>query len=219
MQREELIAGLKRLTAGSPSATERMDRGDQEAYVAEVMNFHGWRLTALDWKGVVDWMLQNRRSKGLPTIQEIGTAIESARKAGLAASGGAGCGACAGMGQVGGLYARRRLDGEVAEFWRTCPKCSRGGDAEPPYGWEIIQPPKDRMLLQAMSLSPAAARKVLAQIDESARAQKDFREDVYLALLQRASQKDEPSAPPVRALRDVISEVMPARPTARQVEV
>jgi hypothetical protein len=221
MTKDELIAGLRRLTAGSPSATERMDRGEQEAYVAEVMTFHGSRLTGLGWKGVVDWMLQNRRAKGLPTIQEIGAAIESARKAGMAASsGGNGCSACGGMGQVGGLYARRRVDGEVGEFFRACPKCSHAGsgDAGPPFGWEALNVEVDRQMLQAMSLSPASARRVLDQLGKSERREKGFREDVYLMLVQRAGLPDQLKAPPLRQLRDVIAEVMPSRPTAREVD-
>lgn len=219
MNREGLIRELKRLVAGSPGAVERMDRGDQEAYVTEILNFYGWKLTDLDWKNAVDWMLQNRRSKGLPTISEIGTSIESARKAGLVRAGGPGCQACGNSGQVGGMYLRRILDGEVAEFYRPCPKCSRAKDVEPPYGWELISVQTDRLLLQAMSMSPAAARRVISQLDESARAQKDFREDVYLALVNRAGQPDVPKPPPIRPLRDVIAEIMPPKPTARQVDV
>lgn len=203
MDRQAVVDGVKRLAAQNPSAADRMQRGEQEAYLVEIEKNFGC-LKALEWDRVVDWMIQNRRARTLPLIPEIRDAVGAVRGSG-GISAPEDCRGCRGT-SFGIVLLRKIETGEVGEFARTCPLCRPHVGFLPKQGWEVVSSADDALTRQAKAMSPAAARRALAYLDDR---NAKVREDVYLTLLDRAMKEPVPGEPPIRKLADVISEALP----------
>lgn len=203
MDRQAVIEGVKRLAAQNPSATDRMQRGEQEAYITEIESHFAW-LKAVEWSRVVDWMISNRRTRSLPLIPEIRDAVAAIRgSGGIAAP--EECRGCRGT-HFGIVLLRNLETGEVGEFARTCPVCRPQVGFMPKQGWEIVSSADDPLVRQAKAMSPAAARRALSYLDDR---NGKVREDVMLALVERASQEPTPGEPPIRKLSAILNSALP----------
>lgn len=217
MEQTALITGLKRLAAANPSATDRMERGEQAAYVEEVRRVHGW-LSAREWTSVVDWCVRNRKGRSMPTVSEIGAAVTAVSREGLI-RGRQGCAACSGSGLVEAFF-RHQERGEIAQWAKPCPQCCGGRSHGVPYGWEPTDIPASPFMRMAVSFSPGSAQKALDAI-EAKGDRPLIPEDVYLTLVQRAGQPRQKGEPPIRPLADAIGDIPrpQAKPAAREVDV
>lgn len=203
MDRQAVIDGVKRLAAQNPSASDRMQRGEQEAYIGEIEGHFAW-LKAIEWAKVVDWMISNRRTRTLPLIPEIRDAIAAVKgSGGIAAP--EECKGCRGT-HFGVVLLRKTETGQVGEFVRPCPLCRAQESFMPRAGWELVTSSDDPLVRQAKCMSPAAARRALAYLDEK---NGKIREDVLLALVDRAKQEPKAGEPPIRKLSDVLGESLP----------
>lgn len=202
MDRANVIEGVKRLAALNPGAAERMERGEQAAYLAEVERAFGW-LKAVEWIRVVDWMVSNRKSRALPLIPEIREAIAAVRGSG-GISAPEECRGCRGT-LFGIVLMRNRETQEVGEFARSCPVCRSYVSFLPKPGWDVVTGKDDPLVRQALQMSPAAARRALSYLDDE---NAKVREDVMLALVERASAEPKPGEPPIRRLAELMERVV-----------
>jgi len=81
----------------------------------------------------------------------------------------------------------------------------------PKTGWEVVNGKDDPMVRQALLMSPAAARRAITYLDDK---NAKVREDVYLALMDRACQESKPGEPPIRRLAEIMERVVIPMPEA-----
>lgn len=202
MDRQSLVDGLKRLSSVNPTASARMERGEQQTYVVEIERAVGF-LTNSEWRSVVDVLIETRTGRTMPTIPEIRKGIGIARGRGEIKPPKT-CESCGGAAMVH-VVLRRLVDGEAADATKPCPACQSSRVFEAPFGWREETSPPRHALRMAWQATPIVAKRILAQAEAEG---VKFDEDVMLALLQRAGEDLKPKGPVIRPLGEALDDAM-----------
>lgn len=209
MTSEELLSEVSRLNAVCSKPIGEQETQRRTAFLAELSRKFLW-LTLAQWRDVMTWVIDNHKTRALPTLEEFGRGVSALRSSGKI-QGFLECESCNGSTNV---YRRFRLadDDEVFDGMVPCPACRGHVHYDLKRGLEIVDDARTHKERLADSLTPAGAR---FAFDLATKMGISFDDATTETMLQRTTEPD--LVPLVVVDRDLPENVDQAAWQMRQV--
>lgn len=181
MIHEELLTEIERLNSicSKPMGDQETQR--RTAFLAELERKFMW-LSAAQWRDVVTWVIDNHKTRALPTIEEFSRGVNSLRNSGKI-SARKECDSCNGSSLVYRTY-RHRPTGQIVDAMVPCPECRRYAGVDVKSELEPVEDFRTRKERLAEGLSPRASMYALELADK---LNLKFDDTTALVLVQRTA--------------------------------
>lgn len=209
MNHQELLAEIERLSAVCSKPIGEQETQRRTSFLTELERKFMW-LTASQWRDVVTWVIDNHKTRALPTLEEFGRGVQALRSNGKI-QGYRECEACNGVTLVYGRF-RHVPTSELVDAMVPCPKCRQSSALQIKADLEMVDEPRTRKERLADALSPRASR---FAIELAEKLGVTFDDTSALVLVRRSTESD--VEPLVVVDRDLPENVDEAGDQMRQV--
>jgi hypothetical protein len=180
MTSEEMLVEMDRLNAVVGKSLGGQDAEKRRAFTAELERKFLW-LTPIQWREVMTHVIDNHKTRALPTIEEFSRAVRTLRAAGAVAPP-TSCRSCGGSRMVYGRY-RIIATQAIIDACKPCPMC-RGVSPNIKPELEAVEDEDRHQVRMAKAMTP---RQAMYAIEEGARVKLKWDPDVLSILLDKAT--------------------------------